>query len=98
VSKLKLLVIGSSISMLAVTVIVSAQTGAPSTEKKPEQRIVRYEAEDGLPKDKAGEKRRDYAVLEAALNDLASPKNPELPGTTSGPTHPAIPWTAIPPL
>ena len=36
-----------------------------------------YAAEEELPKDEAGEKRRDYAVLEAALNDLASPRNPE---------------------
>src|SRR5690348_9137380 len=45
--------------------------------KEPEEHPVRYEAEEGLPKDKAAEKRRDHAVLEAALNDLADPKNPE---------------------
>ena len=38
---------------------------------------VRYEANEGGPKDKAAEELRDYAVLEACLNDLASPKNPE---------------------
>ena len=53
-----------------------ATKGKPSEEKH-DQPTVRYEAEEGLPKDKAAEKRRDYAVLEAALNDLASPKNPE---------------------
>jgi len=70
-------VIGSSIFLLEGAWIVSAQTRAPAPDKKPDQRIVRYEAEEGLPKDKTGAKRRDYAVLEAALNDLTSPKNPE---------------------
>jgi hypothetical protein len=37
----------------------------------------RYVAEEGIPRDSAAEERRDFAVLEAALNDLASPKNPE---------------------
>ena len=55
---------------------------APATKSKPskekhDQPTVRYEVEEGPPKDKAAEKRRDYAVLEAALDDLANPKNPE---------------------
>ncbi len=50
---------------------------AKSAEEKPDHAGFRYEAEDGLPKDQEAEKRRDYAVLEAALNDLASPRNPE---------------------
>jgi hypothetical protein len=76
-AKATLLVIGSSLLLLADAWIVCAQTAAPSAGKNQDREIVRYEAEEGLPKDKAGEKRRDYAVLEAALNDLASPKNPE---------------------
>ena len=39
--------------------------------------VRNYVGEDEPPRDAAAEKRRDYAVLEAALNDLASPKNPE---------------------
>ena len=66
--KRKLLVIIGSIALLGEAFIVSAQDKTPS---------VKYEAEGGLPKDKSGEKRRDYAVLEAALNDMASPENPE---------------------
>lgn len=38
---------------------------------------VRYEAEEGIPPDGPAKTRRDFAVLEAALNDLTSPKNPE---------------------
>jgi hypothetical protein len=50
----------------------------PSPRREREDRApVRYEAEDGVPKDNAGEKRRDYAVFEAALNDLTSARNPE---------------------
>ena len=55
----------------------AGQKKAPSPPKKRLQPPLRYEAEDGPPKNAAGEKRRDYAVLEAALNDLASPQNPE---------------------
>ncbi len=47
------------------------------SSKKQDQQSIRYEAEEGIPKDKAAEKQRDYAVLEATLNELASPKNPE---------------------
>jgi hypothetical protein len=69
-------VIGSFV-LLNVTLSGSAQDKAPSPDKAQDRQPIRYEAEEGLPKDKAGETRRDYAVLEAALNDLASPQNPE---------------------
>jgi hypothetical protein len=62
-------------ALMPGTFLVYAQEKASS--KKQDQPSIRYEAEEGAPKDKAAEKRRDYAVLEAALNDLASPKNPE---------------------
>jgi hypothetical protein len=75
--KFKFLLIGSSILLLVAALIVFSQTWAPSSNKEHDLLFIRYEAEDGLPVDKAGEKRRDYAVLETTLNDLASPKNPE---------------------
>jgi hypothetical protein len=56
---------------------LSAQDKPPPPDKEAGQEPRAYKAEDGLPKDEAAERRRDYAVLEAALNDLASPKNPE---------------------
>jgi hypothetical protein len=43
--------------------------------KQPTQPAVRYLAEAELPNDAAAEKRRDFAVLEAALNDFES-RNP----------------------
>jgi uncharacterized protein (TIGR02246 family) len=46
-------------------------------EEKQGPHAVRYEAEERLPEDREAEKRRDYAVLEAALDDLTSPMNPE---------------------
>jgi hypothetical protein len=66
--KRNLLVVIGYVALLGGASIVSAQDKTPS---------VKYEAEAGLPKDKVGEKRRDYAVLEAALNDIASATNPE---------------------
>jgi hypothetical protein len=77
VSKPTFLAIGGSVVLLQAALIARAQTKEPSPGKNQDQAPVRYEAEAGVPKDKAAEKRRDYAVLEAALNDLASPKNPE---------------------
>jgi hypothetical protein len=65
------------IALLGGAFLVSTQERASSPSKKQDQQPIKYEAEEGIPKDKAGEKRRDYAVLEATLNDLASPKNPE---------------------
>jgi hypothetical protein len=62
------------IAATAGTVLVAAPQ---DPGKKHEPPPVNYEAEEGLPKDAAAEKRRDYAVLEATLNDLTSPKNPE---------------------
>src|SRR6516225_2591455 len=75
--KITLLLVFSALAPLDGAIIVSAQQISPSPGKIQDQPPVKYEAEEGLPKDRAGEKRRDYAVLEAALNDLASPKNPE---------------------
>ncbi len=76
-SEAKLVAISGCLVALVATSTIFAQKSAPLPRTKENQPSVRYEAEDGVPKDKAGEKRRDYAVLEAALNDLASPNNPE---------------------
>ncbi len=54
-----------------------AQEKAPSPARGQIQQPNRYEAEEGVPKGEVAEKRRDNSVLEAALNDLASPRNPE---------------------
>ena len=64
------------VAMPGSTLLIFAQK-APSPEERPSQALINYQAEPGVPKDEAGEKRRDYAVLEAALNDLTSPRNPE---------------------
>jgi hypothetical protein len=56
---------------------LSAQEKSSPPPKSQDEQAVKYEAAEGIPKDKAAEKLRDYAVLEACLNDLASPKNPE---------------------
>ncbi len=60
--------------IIGMIVPLSGAFGASAPEKSPP---VRYRAEFGVPKDRAAEIRRDYAVLEAALNDMADPKNPE---------------------
>jgi hypothetical protein len=57
--------------------LVTAQDANLPSAKTPGERPVRYEAQDDLPKDKAAEKWRDYAVLEAALEDIIWPENPE---------------------
>jgi hypothetical protein len=67
---------GCVIAMVTISVVLM-RNSAPTPNTTPDEAPIRYQAEDGLPNDEAGEKRRDYAVLEAALNDLASPKNPE---------------------
>jgi hypothetical protein len=72
-----LLVVRAFSCVLIAASFVFAQEKASSRAKNYGQLPTRYSAEDGLPKDKAAEKRRDFAVLEAALNDLTSPKNPE---------------------
>ena len=72
-----LMIVIGVITLLGEAFLVSAQEKASSPGKKQDQPPVKYEAEEGSPKDKAAEKRRDYAVLEASLNDLASAKNPE---------------------
>jgi hypothetical protein len=41
---------------------------------------IKYETEENPPKDQIGEKRRDYAVLEAALEDLARKKRGQRKG------------------
>jgi uncharacterized protein (TIGR02246 family) len=46
-------------------------------EEKPGPHAVRYEADERLPEGREAEQRRDYAVLEAALDDLTSTENPE---------------------
>ncbi len=76
-STLKLIVIASLVVAINGALPAIAQKKAPLRYKKRVQPPFRYEAEDRPPKNAAGEKRRDYAVLEAALNDLASPTNPE---------------------
>ena len=56
---------------------LSAQEKSSPRAKRHDDQAVKYEAAEGLPKNRTAEKLRDYAVLEACLNDLASPKNPE---------------------
>ncbi len=65
------------ILLLSGSLLVLAQERTSSPGKKQGEQPIAYEAEEQVPKDRTGEKRRDYAVLEAALNDLTSPKNPE---------------------
>ena len=72
-----LMIVIGAIPLLGVAFLVSAQEKASSPGKKLDQPLVKYEAEEGSPKDKTAEKRRDYAVLEASLTDLTSAKNPE---------------------
>jgi hypothetical protein len=62
---------------LCATALASAQEKATSSERSPDRPPIKYAAEEGVPKDNAAEKRRDYAVLEAVFNDVTSPKNPE---------------------
>ena len=76
-SKGKILVDGF-LTLPGGALIVSAQEKTSSPERNQVQHSVKYEVEAGLPKDEVGEKRRDYAILEAALNDVASPKNPDI--------------------
>ncbi len=63
-----LMVLIGSVSRVGGTFLASVED-EPSTMK--------YEADEELPKDFEGERRRDHAVLEAVFNDLASPNNPE---------------------
>jgi hypothetical protein len=65
--------VGGSCSLASA----SAQEKGKSSRSHPDRPPIRYTAEEGAPKDKAAGKRRDYGVLEAILNDLTSPKNPE---------------------
>ena len=46
-------------------------------DKETREPPVRYKAEEGLPKNKLAETLRNYAIMEAILNDLTSPRNPE---------------------
>ena len=71
-----LAIVSGVIALLGVALLISAQEKTPLPGKEDHQ-SVKSEAEEGGPKDKAAEKRRDYAALEACLNDLASAKNPE---------------------
>jgi hypothetical protein len=66
-----------SVDRLSALVPVPAPEKAISAKGNPDRRPIKYAAEEGVPKIKAAEKRRDYAVLEAALNDLTSTGNPE---------------------
>ena len=74
--RLLLIMIGV-VLLLGEAFLVSAQEKASSPGKKQDERAVKYEAAEGIPKDKKAERLRDYAVLEACLNDLTSAKNPE---------------------
>ena len=67
-------ILGLVIALVGVLGIATVLTNA-TRPKQPIQPTVRYLAEAEVPKDEAGEKRRDFAVLEAALNDLAD-RNP----------------------
>jgi hypothetical protein len=53
-----------------------AQENSASDRLKADRPSTKNGPGDRLLKARDGEKRRDYAVLEAALNDLASSKNP----------------------
>ncbi len=75
--KSALLIMIGVMPLLGEAFLLSAQEKSSPPAKKQDEQAVRYKATDGIPEDKAGEKLRDYAVLEACLNDLASPKNPE---------------------
>ena len=67
-------ILGSAIALGVVLGIATVLTKG-ARPKQPTQTAVRYLAEADLPTDEAGEKRRDFAVHEAALNDLAG-RNP----------------------
>jgi hypothetical protein len=67
----------NSVDRLSALAPVAAQEKAISSKSNPDRLPIKYAAEEGIPKDRAAEKRRDYAVLEATLNDLTSPRNPE---------------------
>ncbi len=74
----QLLFVASGFVVLAGGVLLVSNLDWPWLTASPkDQQPINYEANEGIPKDKVGEKRRDYAVLEAALNDLTSRKNPE---------------------
>ncbi len=68
-------VILGSVIALGVVLWIAMVLTKGARPKQPTQPAVRYLAEAELPTDEAGEKRRDFAVLEAALNDLAG-RNP----------------------
>lgn len=70
-------VVIGSVALWEGAFLVSAQEKVSPSGRDRDKQPIKYEAEEGNPKDKAGRKRRDYAVLEAALNDLSSPENPE---------------------
>ena len=82
--KRMLLVAIGLIAPFEAAFFASAQDKAASDGKKTDPPRIKYEAEEGVPKDKPGEKRRDYAVLEAALNDIVDPNNPEYGGCIDG--------------
>jgi hypothetical protein len=70
----------SVIRSLTALVILMGPASTPAGQKGPNPggvRPARYMAEAGPPRGRAAEARRDYAVLEAALDDLADPRNPE---------------------
>lgn len=67
-------ILGSVIALGGVLGIVTVLTKG-ARPKQPIQSAVRYLAEAELPKDEAAVKRRDFAVLEAALNDFGD-RNP----------------------
>jgi len=76
-SRLDVLIVFGSALLCHGAPIGRAQEQAPTAATGRGEPAVRYEAEYDPPKGKEGEKRRDYALFEAALNDLVSPDNPE---------------------
>lgn len=67
------------VPIIGVTLAIAVYAGDRSPSKD-YNRIgvpVAYPAGDAIARNPAAEQRRDYAVLEAALNDLTSPWNPE---------------------
>jgi hypothetical protein len=75
--KYALLIVIVVMPLLGEAFLLSAQENSSPPANKQQEQALKYKASDGIPQDKAAEKLRDYAVLEACLNDLASSKNPE---------------------
>jgi hypothetical protein len=70
-------IIACCLLLAGATSVVCSQENSASDREKVLSTSTKKGRGDEVLKKNDGEKRRDYAVLEAALNDLASSKNPE---------------------